>query len=113
MGDKAGQKAFPPGTALPPSQAPIGMGLPPMGVNQQSAIGANHGMATQGINAQGMNAQGMIAQQNNALDVLERRRERERGRERSGSMSAVQSSYFLKSYANLCSKATARTTPSG
>lgn len=88
MGDKAGQKAFPPGTALPPSQAPIGMGLPPMGVNQQSAIGANHGMATQGINAQGMNAQGMIAQQNNALDVLERRRERERGRERSGSMSA-------------------------
>ena len=35
------------------------------------------------------NTQAIVAQQNNAMEVLERRRERERARERSGSIAAV------------------------
>lgn len=94
MGEKAGQKVYPSGSAPPPPpQAPMGMPPQPMGMNQQ-------GMNPQviGLNQQtmGMNPQAMIAQQNSTMEALERRRERERARERGSSMSGVRfSSYFL------------------
>ena len=94
MGDKAGQKAYPPSAGPPPPpQGPIGMNPQGMGINQPGM-----GMPPQGMNPQamGMNAQGMgmtpqamLAQQNSNMESLERRRERERARERSGSMAAV------------------------
>lgn len=93
MGDKAGQKAFPPSAGPPPPQGPIGMnpqamgmnqpgmGIPPQGMNPQAM-----GMSPQGI---GMTPQAMLAQQNSNMESLERRRERERAREQSGGMGAV------------------------
>ncbi|KAG8214832.1 NADP-dependent oxidoreductase domain-containing protein [Butyriboletus roseoflavus] len=92
MGDKTGQKAYPPSSAPPPPQGPIGMSPQPMGMNQPGM-----GMVPQGMNPQamgmspqgiGMTQQAMLAQQNSNMESLERRRERERerARERSGSM---------------------------
>ncbi|KAH7913347.1 hypothetical protein BJ138DRAFT_1081741 [Hygrophoropsis aurantiaca] len=68
MGDKAGQKVFPPGAGPGPQGMPTGAPsgpMPPIAMNQQA----------------------MLAQQNSNMEALERRRERERGgRDRSGSM---------------------------
>ncbi|KAH7927673.1 hypothetical protein BV22DRAFT_263416 [Leucogyrophana mollusca] len=69
MGEKAGQKVYPPGTAPAPQGMPSGAPpgpMPPIAMNQQA----------------------MLAQQNSNMEALERRRERERGggRDRSGSM---------------------------
>ena len=95
MGDKIGQKVYPPSAAPPPPQGPIGMSPQPMGMNQPGM-----GMVPQGMNPQtmgmspqgiGMTQQAMLAQQNSNMESLERRRERERERvrERSGSIGAV------------------------
>lgn len=65
-----------------------GMGMAPQGMNPQTM-----GMNAQGI---GMTPQAMLAQQNSNMESLERRRERERARERSGSMGPVR---FLSSCA--------------
>lgn len=103
MGDKAGQKVYPPSAGPPPPQGPMGMSPQGMGMNQPGM-----GMAPQGMNPQamGMNAQGismtpqaMLAQQNSNMESLERRRERERARERSGSMGAVR---FRPLYHRVC-----------
>lgn len=87
MGDKAGQKAFPPSAGPPPSQGPIGMNPQAMGMNQPGMGMAPQGMNPQamGMNPQGisMNPQAMLAQQNSNMESLERRRERERVREQS------------------------------
>lgn len=87
MGDKAGQKAFPPSAGPPPSQGPIGMNPQAMGMNQPGMGIAPQGMNPQamGMNPQGisMNPQAMLAQQNSNMESLERRRERERVREQS------------------------------
>ncbi|KIK91962.1 hypothetical protein PAXRUDRAFT_830405 [Paxillus rubicundulus Ve08.2h10] len=83
MGDKVGQKAYPPGAGPPPPQGPRGMNPQAMGMNQQGMSPQAMGMSPQTM---GMNPQAMIAQQNNNMEALERRRERERARERSGSM---------------------------
>ncbi|KAI5991702.1 hypothetical protein F5J12DRAFT_966070 [Pisolithus orientalis] len=85
MGDKAGQKVYPPGSAPPPPpQAPMGMPPHPMSMNQQ---GVNPPVVSINAPGMGMNAQAMLAQQNSVMEALERRRERERPRERGGSMS--------------------------
>lgn len=86
MGDKAGQKAYPPGAGPPPPQGPMGMNPQAMGMNQQGMNPQVMGMSPQTM---GMNPQAIIAQQNNNMEALERRRERERARERSGSMGVV------------------------
>ncbi|KIJ61081.1 hypothetical protein HYDPIDRAFT_159917 [Hydnomerulius pinastri MD-312] len=83
MGDKAGQKVYPPGAGAPPPQGQMGMNSPGMGMNQQAMNPQAMGMSPQ---AMAMNPQAMIAQQNNNMEALDRRRERERTRERSGSM---------------------------
>ena len=71
MGEKAGQKVFPPGMAPSHSQGmapgmPGGMPMPMQGA----------------INMPGMpmpmNQQAMLAQQNSSMEMLERRRERDR-----------------------------------
>ena len=72
-GDKMGQKVYPPGpgavhgvpSSIPPMQPP---GVMPMNFSQQQA---------------------MVAQQNSNMEMLERRREQERARNRSGSTGAV------------------------
>lgn len=69
MGEKAGHKAY---------SGPQGPPVPPM---QGGGGGAPPGMP--------FNPQGMVAHQNAAMETLERRRERERARERSGSTVAV------------------------
>ncbi|KAI6012978.1 hypothetical protein EDC04DRAFT_3121296 [Pisolithus marmoratus] len=85
MGEKAGQKVYPSGSAPPPQpQAPMGMPPHPMGINQQ---GMNPPVVNINASGMGMNPQAMLAQQNSAMEALERRRERERPRERGGSMS--------------------------
>lgn len=107
MGDKAGQKVYPPSAGPPPPQGPMGMNPQAMGMNQPGM-----GMPPQAMNPQaiGMNPQGigmspqaMLAQQNSNMESLERRRERERererARERSGSMGAVRSH---SSFSNVC-----------
>ncbi|KAF9219133.1 hypothetical protein BS17DRAFT_789878 [Gyrodon lividus] len=95
MGDKAGQKVYPPGAGPPPPQGPMGMNPQAMGMNQQATNPQAMAMNQQAMNVQAMgmspqtmvmNPQAMIAQQNNNMEALERRRERERARERSGSM---------------------------
>jgi len=96
MGDKAGQKVYPPSAGPPPPQGPMGMNPQAMGMNQpgmgmppQAMNPQAMGMNPQGI---GMSPQAMLAQQNSNMESLERRRERERererARERSGSMGA-------------------------
>jgi len=95
MGEKAGQKVYPPSAGPPPPQGPMGMNPQAMGMNQPGM-----GMPQQGMNPQamgmspqgmGMAPQAMLAQQNSNMESLERRRERERAREQSGNM-AVQRS---------------------
>ncbi|KAF9235672.1 hypothetical protein BU15DRAFT_51129 [Melanogaster broomeanus] len=83
MGDKAGQKVYPPGAGPPPPQGPMAMNPQMMAMNQQGMNPQTMGMGPQ---AMGMNPQAMLAQQNSNMEALERRRERERARERSGSM---------------------------
>ncbi|KAH7885073.1 hypothetical protein F5I97DRAFT_1937372 [Phlebopus sp. FC_14] len=95
MGEKAGQKAYPPGAGPPPPQPPapppqthmgmnpqgMGMNPPPPGMNPQAMA-----MNPQAMGIHPMNPQAMLAQQNSNMEALERRRERERARERAGSM---------------------------
>lgn len=74
IGDKAGQKVYPPGSSMHgPSSAPP---MPPTG------IGMGMNMSQQ---------QAMLAHQNSNMEMLERRREREReqNRNRSGSTGGV------------------------
>ncbi|KAF8073561.1 hypothetical protein FPV67DRAFT_752959 [Lyophyllum atratum] len=66
-GDKMGQKVYPPGTA------PVQSSAPPM---QQPGMPMNFSQQ-----------QAMVAQQNSSMEMLERRREQERARNRSGSTS--------------------------
>ncbi|KAL4075107.1 hypothetical protein V8B97DRAFT_1867668 [Scleroderma yunnanense] len=86
MGEKAGQKVYPPGSGPPPPPQAPPMGMPPQPTGMNPP-----GMNPQviGLNQQpmGINPQAMIAQQNNTMEALERRRERERARERGSSMS--------------------------
>lgn len=93
MGDKAGQKVYPQSAGPPPPQGPMGMNPQAMGMNQPGMGMAPQGMPPQamGMNPQGigMSPQAMLAQQNSNMESLERRRERERVRERSGSIGAV------------------------
>ncbi|KAF8549526.1 hypothetical protein OG21DRAFT_1515109 [Imleria badia] len=92
MGEKAGQKAYPQSTGPPTPQGPMGMSPQAMGMNQPGMGMPPQGMPPQamGMNPQGigMTPQAMLAQQNSNMESLERRRERERVRERSGSMGA-------------------------
>jgi hypothetical protein len=73
-GDKMGQKVYPQGAGpmhgIPPP-------IPPM---QQPGMQMNFSQQ-----------QAMVAQQNSNMEILERRREQERARNRSGSTSAVSS----------------------
>lgn len=70
-GEKMGQKVYPPGGGamhgVPPVVPPMQPGMP-MNFNQQQA---------------------MVAQQNTNMEMLERRREQERARNRSGSTGVV------------------------
>lgn len=95
MGEKTGQKVYPPSAGPPPPQGPMGMNpqgmgmaQPGMGIAPQAMNPQAMGMAAQGI---GMTPQAMLAQQNSNMESLERRRERERARERSGSTGTVRS----------------------
>lgn len=75
MGDKMGQKVYAPGTGPMhggPSTAPP---MPPM---QQPGMPMNFSQQ-----------QAMVGQQNNSMEMLERRREAERARARSGSTGGV------------------------
>jgi hypothetical protein len=68
MGDKMGHKAFP-----QQSPGPHQGGMPPVGMSPQA----------------------MIAQQNNNMEALERRRERERTRDGSASAVGVSAPFFI------------------
>ena len=77
MGEKAGQKVYQPGANVSrPNPGPMAPPGVPINFAQQHAI---------------------VAQQNSAMEALERRRERERARERSGSTTAVRFSTTLES----------------
>ena len=71
-GDKMGQKVYPPGSGpmhgVPPPGPPMSQPGMVMNFNQQQA---------------------MVAQQNTNMEILERRREQERARNRSGSTTGV------------------------
>ena len=74
LGEKVGQKVFPPGASMHTAPTP-GQSIP-----------------------QGMmpfNPQAMVAQQNANMEMLERRRERERQREAATNVSLNQNFFFL------------------
>ncbi|KAF5309335.1 hypothetical protein D9611_014001 [Ephemerocybe angulata] len=80
IGDKAGQKFYPPGTPGPGMQPPP----PPSAVNAPGGPtipGGPPGMGNMAFNHPGATA-AMVNQQNAAMEQLERRREREREKER-------------------------------
>lgn len=76
-GEKMGQKVFPPGGGppMPSSAPPIQQPGMPMNFTQQQA---------------------MVAQQNNSMEMLERRREQERARTRAQTTNTVRSMSFPK-----------------
>lgn len=68
VGDKTGQKIYPPGMQQPPvGSGSMGIGMGGMGSGMGIGMGMNLG-----------HQQALLAQQNSAMEQLERRRERER-----------------------------------
>jgi hypothetical protein len=80
-GEKMGQKVYPPGAGtmhgVPPPVPPMQQPGMPMNFSQQQA---------------------MVAQQNSNMEMLERRREQERARNRSGSTSTVSEDVLFWSF---------------